>query len=945
MKRQQGTDPTRAEAPAEPAPPSVVDELTAYARLDAPALFERLGTSPDLGLDEAEARSRLRRYGANALPEPRERGFARLFLDQLREPLVLILLAAALLSALLREWVDTAVIAVVVLLNGLIGASQEQSAAAALAALRRMTAPTARVCRAGRLRTVPSSQLVPGDLIHVEAGDRVPADARLIEATALRVNEAPLTGESLPVEKQAAPLTGPPPEGVGDLVNLLFSGTTLTYGNGRAVVVATGSRTAFGRLAGLVAREPEERTPLQRRMAEVGRTLGAAAGFLVALVLAAGLLRGLGWLEMLLTAVSLAVAAIPEGLPAVVTVVLALGVRRMAERNAIVRRLAAVETLGTATVIVSDKTGTLTQNRMTVQQLLVPDPEGRPAGVHRRESERLGHPLSPGEEALREPVRRLLSAACLASDARLERGEDGMPEVVGDPTEGALLLAAAENGLDPARLLSRWPREGALPFDSDRKRMTTLHRDPEGGWRTLTKGAPDLLLPLCDRIRTPSGLLPLDEPERARWLEANRRLARQALRVLAVAERVWSHSPGPMEAEQVERGLVFLGLVGMADPLRPEARESVRLAQRAGIRTLLVTGDHAATAAAISRQLGLLEEEPARSGRAETALSRGGTGSGLLTGREVEELDDDALAEAVGRVRVYARVSPEHKLRIVRALQARGEVVAVTGDGVNDAPALRGADIGCAMGRTGTDVAREASDMVLVDDNYATIVEAVRQGRVIYANIRKSIYYLLSCNVGEITAIFLAILFGLGSPLTPVQILWLNLVTDSLPALALGMEPPEPDVMDRPPRDPRESLFAGSMAPLLLVQGVGLGLLALGVFAWGHATGSVERAESLAFATLAFGQLVQSFNARSIEQSLFRLAPLANRSLLGAVGLSALLGLAILLQPWLRWLFGTAALSPGDWAVVLLALVLVLLLGEGGKAVLRAVRALRGGAG
>ncbi|BAS29211.1 ATPase [Limnochorda pilosa] len=916
-----------------------------WATTDSLVVAQELGVAPDRGLSQEEAARRLAAHGPNRLEEPPGRSFARMLWDQVTEILVLILLGAAVLSAVLGEWADVAVILLIVVLNAFLGASQECRAEASLAALKRMGAPGARVVREGHLREVAAQELVPGDVIQVEAGDHVPADARILEAAALRVDESALTGESEPVEKGPAPLDATGVHGLGDLGNLLFSGTTVAYGRARAVVYATGMRTALGRIAGLLASEPAEATPLQRRMAEVGRTLGLAAGVLVAVVFIVGLLRGQPIIQMLLTAVSLAVAAIPEGLPAIVTIVLALGVQRMAERRAIVRRLPAVETLGTATVIASDKTGTLTLNRMTVTHLVTPVAEygvstdGTGDGPEAATGEGGGAGTAtlllagPPADGLAADLAWLLAGAALANDARVEE-EDGVWRPVGDPTETALLEAARRLGLELTELEQALPRQAELPFDSDRKRMTTFHlvgdqarvvlgdrRDLAGRGPVLafTKGAPDLVLERCSRILRGEGTDLLDETERARILEANDRMARGALRVLAVACRSWDAVPEPLEAETAERDLILLGLVGMIDPPRAEAAASVQEARRAGIRTLMVTGDHATTAEAIAR-----------------SLSLAGPGDpGALSGRELDRLDDEALRETVRRVSLFARVSPEHKLRIVRALKANGEVVAVTGDGVNDAPALKGADIGCAMGITGTDVAREAADMVLADDNYATIVSAVREGRVIYANIRKSIHYLLSCNVGEIVAIFFGIALGMGSPLTPIQILWVNLVTDGLPALALGVEPPEPGVMDRSPRNPRESVFGGGIGGLTIWQGALIGLLTLGVFAWARQMGDLARAQTLAFATLAFAQLAHSFNVRSAFGSLFRIGWFSNRPLLLAVATSGLLQCAVLVLPFLAPFFDVTGLSSREAAVIAAASVAPWVVVEGVKAVLR----------
>lgn len=880
-----------------------------WAQADAVYVLNELGSDPQKGLSSEEAARRLKEYGPNRLAAAPRRTFFQMLWEQLTEPLVLILFGAAVLSAVLAEWTDVVVILAIALLNAVLGASQERRAEASLEALKRMGAPTARVVRDGHVRHVPVEEIVPGDVLLLEAGDSVPADARVLEAASLQADESTFTGESEPVTKRVEPLDPPKVHGFGDLANLVFNGTTITYGRGAAVVYATGMNTALGKIAGLLADEPDEQTPLQRKMAEVGRTLGLAAGVLVLLVFVIGLLQGQALVDMLMTSVSLAVAAIPEGLPAIVTIVLALGVQRMAERRAIVRRLPAVETLGAATVIASDKTGTLTLNRMTVTHLVTFAGEVRLEVEAGDKTSELDGPPAPD-------VAWLVAGGALANDARLEE-EKGEVKPVGDPTETALLLAARRLGLSLEALARAVPREVELPFDSERKRMTTFHRLSEASERFLpdasqlgpviafTKGAPDVVLERCSRVLTADGIRPLSASDRERMLAENARLAYQSLRVLAVACRPWPAPPDPLEPETAEQDMIFIGLIGMLDPPRPEVAQSIQEAKEAGIRTLMVTGDHAATAAAIAKRLDLIDSDEAR----------------VISGRELDDMDDQALREAVKMVNVFARVSPEHKLRIVRALKANGAVVAVTGDGVNDAPALKGADIGCAMGVTGTDVSRAAADMVLADDNYATIVAAVREGRVIYDNIRKAIHYLLSCNIGEIVAIFLGIALGLGSPLTPIQILWVNLVTDGLPALALGVEPAEPGIMRRRPRQPKESVFSGGLGVNIIWQGLLLGLLTLGVYWWGLNHGTPAEARTLAFATLAFTQLAHSFNVRSADASLFAIGWLSNRPLLLAVAASALLQIVVLTVPFLSTVFDVTAPAAHRWWPLLPATV------------------------
>lgn len=906
--------------PPDTQPPATggIDGHLYWATVDAKAAAAKLEVDADLGLSTEEARQRLAKHGPNRLAEARGRNFFDMLRDQMTEPLVFVLMAAAALSALLREWTDVAVILAIAGLNAVLGASQERRAEASLAALQRMGAPTAKVFRDGHLREAPAEELVPGDVILLEAGDRVPGDARLVEAASLRADESALTGESEPVEKSPAPLGPADVHGLGDFRNLVFSGTAIAYGRGRAVVYGTGMSTALGSIAGLLASEPREPTPLQRKMAEVGRTLGMAAGVLVLLVFVIGLWRGQPVIDMLLTAVSLAVAAIPEGLPAIVTIVLALGVQRMAERNAVVRRLPAVETLGAANVIASDKTGTLTLNRMTVTRLATP-----------RAELDLDNASIEDVDRLPPDVAALAVGAALANDGRLEE-EAGTVTPVGDPTDTALLVAARRLGFRLDALNEAFPRLSELPFDSDRKRMTTFHRVAEGAERflprlakpghvvALTKGAPDVVVDRCTVVMGSDGVRPMTPDQRERILAANDRLAGQALRVLAVAGRAWGAVPDPPAPERIEEEMVFLGLIGMLDPPRPEAARSIKEAKSAGIRTLMVTGDHAATAAAIARRLELVDP-------GETLQ--------VVSGRELEQMDDPTLRQVVQSVSVFARVSPEHKLRIVRALKANGAVVAVTGDGVNDAPALKGADIGCAMGVNGTDVSRAAADMVLADDNYATIVAAVREGRVIYDNIRKSIHYLLSCNIGEIVAIFLGIALGLGAPLTPIQILWVNLVTDGLPALALGVEPAEPGIMNRRPRNPKDSIFSGGLGAQVLWQGIMLGLLTLGVYWWGLTHAGPSQARTMAFGTLAFTQLTHSVNVRSPRAGLSHIGWFSNPPLLLAVATSAALQVAVMSVPFLAAVFDVVPVEGSYWRLLVPLVLAPLLVVEAAKGV------------
>lgn len=874
-------------------------EAKKWHALDIQEVCRELKTGVDRGIDTGEAAERLKTYGPNSLREQPPRSLWSMFIGQMREALVLILLAAAVVSGIVGEWEDTVVILVIVVFNAVIGVFQENKAENALRALKAMTKPLAKAVRGGSAVQISAEDLVPGDVVLLDAGDSVPADLRLVEAASLRADESALTGESAPVEKRPGSIADPDAP-VGDRTNMAFMGTAITGGRGRGILVETGMGTQIGRIAQLLTEAVTESTPLQKRLDRLGKTLGIAAGAIVLLVFFIGLARGQSLQEMFMVSISLAVAAVPEGLPAVVTVVLALGVTRMSRRNAIIRRLPAVETLGTATVICSDKTGTLTKNEMTVTNLYVFDRMAQVTGAGYDPS---GGFLDAAEnkiDPLEDPaLRLLLLGGLLNSDAGLEETGTGF-RVIGDPTEGALLVAAVKAGLAGEAEKKSFPRLAEIPFDSDRKMMTTFHRAGETVI-SYTKGAPDVLISRCTGIMTAEGAAGLTGEARSRLLEVNSRFASRGQRVLALATRQWAGLPEDITAAAAEKDLTFAGFFAMQDPPRPEAGRAVALCRRAGIRVVMITGDHQETAAAIAGELGIMRE-----------------GDQGLTGGQLEKMGEEELRSRVNQVSVYARVSPEHKLRIVDALKHHGHVVAMTGDGVNDAPALKRADIGAAMGISGTEVAKEASDMVLQDDNFATIVSAVEQGRTIYNNIRGSIQYLLSCNTGEIVAIFTALALGLGSPLSPIQILWLNLVTDGPPALALGLEPPQRGIMSRPPRRPGEGIFSGGVGTAILWQGAVIGLISLGAYwlalVWGR---TLEEARTMAFITLALSQLVHSFNTRSLDKSLFSLGLFSNRSLVLAFMVSAAALLAVVLTPFLREVFDTAVLRQSDWALVL----------------------------
>ena len=853
-------------------------------------VLERLDTHPDRGLSQEEAARRLERWGENRLRTPKPPGRLRRCLAQLKDPMILVLLAAAGISWLAgggRDWLDAVIILVIVAVNTVISVAQEDNARKALEALDRLSAPQARVIRAGEEVRLDSALLVPGDLILLEAGDLVPADGRILWEAGLQTDESAMTGESLPVRKGAG--GGLPPDTpLAERRNMVLSGTVVTVGRARAAVTATGMDTEMGRIAGLLLDQGQGQTPLQRRMQEVSQVLSLVCVGVCALLFGVGLLQHRDLPELFLTAVALAVAAIPEGLPAIVTIVLALGVGRMAKKNAVIKRLPAVETLGCASVICSDKTGTLTRNRMTAAALWPPAPD-----------------LS----------RRVLLLGTLCAD--VGRGADGA--LTGDPTETAIVRRAGEAGLDKARLDRDYPRRGEAPFDAVRKRMATCHLQPDGALLIAVKGAPEAVLDRCVRVLAPGGRTrPLDAAERRRIQDQCRTMAGKALRVLAVAQREAGEGPAVLTAEALERELTFVGLVGLLDPPRKEVRQAVAQCARAGIRPVMITGDHRDTAVAIARELNILRP-----------------GDRAIDGPGLDALSQDLLEENVGRFSVYARVTPEHKMRIVRAWQKGGHVVAMTGDGVNDAPALRAADIGCAMGRTGTDVAKGAADMILTDDNFATVVTAVEQGRGVYANIRKAIHYLLSCNIGEILAIFVAtVLPFLRAPLTPVQLLWLNLVTDSLPALALGMEPVEAGVMDRPPRARTEPLFTRAFAWRLAWQGALVGGLTLGAYVLGLARfGGHGAGNTMAFATLTLSQLFHAFDVRSEEVSLVRLGVGSNPAMVRAFLAGLALQGAVLLIPPLQGAFGVVPMGLAQWGAVLALAVTPLAVCEGEKAV------------
>jgi len=888
------------------------------------------------GLSQSEARERIEKFGANELSERPRPGFLALLWDQFNNYLVIILIIAAGVSLSLGEVVDSIAILVIVVLNSVVGVIQESKAEQALAALQKMAAPQAQVIRDGRQMTVPGREIVVGDIVVLEAGNYVPADLRLIETINLKIEEASLTGESVPVEKNSAVVLDSEIP-LGERSNSAFMGTLISYGRGRGLVTGTGMNTQIGLIAEMIQSFETEPTPLQKKLEHLGKVLGTACLGICAVVFIYGLFRdthltqalGGGFFEYLkaeekdivnlfMTAVSLAIAAVPEGLPAIVTICLALGMQRMIKHHALIRKLPAVETLGCATVVCTDKTGTLTQNEMTVVQawtggkrLRISGEGYSPEGAFRIGDDEFAA-RSDADTAL------LLHGALLCNDALLEEKTDDAGSrswrIVGDPTEGALVVAAAKSGYSRDEASLVLPRVQEVPFDSDRKRMSTIHRADSEAAAALfaglgvtpliafVKGAPDVILELCTQQLEGGQAVALSDAQRSAILEQNHLMASSALRVLAVACRPLAELPSTISPETVEKNLVFVGLLGMIDPPRPEVIDALKRSRSAGLKSVMVTGDYQDTAAAIARDIGL--------------LTPGGL---VLTGPEIEKLSDQELADRVDQLDVCCRVSPQHKTRIVDALKARGHVVAMTGDGVNDAPALKRANIGIAMGITGSDVAKQTADMILTDDNFASIVAAIEQGRIIYSNIRKFVYFLLACNVGEILIIFGSMVIGLPIPLKPVQLLWLNLVTDGAPALALGLEKGDPDIMAQPPRSPTEPVINRDMAIGIGVVGVvdALAVLAAFYLALQRYPGQLAVAQTIAFATLCSSELIRAFTARSEYHSVFSIGVFSNRAMVWAVGVSLLLVLMVIYVPFLQPFFDTVPLTVGDWLMML----------------------------
>jgi len=861
-------------------------------------LVEGLQSNLKRGLSYRQVEERLESIGPNRLPDNSGHSLFSLFIGQFQDFMVLVLIVAVIISGFLGEYADAIAILSIVILNAIMGFVQEFRAEKSLQALKELSAPKARVLREGEMEEVASEELVPGDIIFIEIGDKIPVDARIIESSTLEVNESSLTGESLPVAKKSCNLTSDVDIAIGDRTNMIHMGTVVTKGRCKAVITETGLDTEMGQIANLLHESEDSTTPLQQRLEDLGKGIVLICLLACAAVVALGVVKGEPLYKMFLSGVSLAVAAIPEGLPAIVTLALAIGVQRMIKRNAIVRKLPAVETLGCATVICSDKTGTLTKNEMTVQKVY--------------SNGRLYH--CEDEEFNEKALVNALEIGAICNNAKLKRKgslnkkfkdtsyrKRSKREVIGEPTEGALILAADDAGIDKEELDNRFSKRIEIPFDSSRKRMSVIVKDNKK-YTLYIKGAPDVLLKRCNRYLENGKTRSLGEAKRKEILKENENLANQALRVLAVGYRELSGKLNENNLERYENEIVFVGLIGMIDPPRPEVANAIRLCKQAGIKPKMVTGDHKNTATSIAKRLDLLE-----------------VGDKVITGQDLMKLTDEQLERDIDKISVFARVSPQDKLRIVKILQKKGHIVAMTGDGVNDAPAIKEADIGIAMGQKGTDVTQEASALILADDNFATIVAAVEEGRGIYDNIRKFIRYLLSCNVGEILTMFLSSLLGLPLPLIPIQILWVNLVTDGLPALALGIDPADDDIMDRSPRPKEESIFAGGLKWRICGQGILIGFGTLLVFLFGlRYSKSLETARTMAFTNLVMAQLFFVFSCRSEKYSILQINPFTNIYLLVAVLFSFGMHVMVLYLPIFQSLFKTTLLVKGEWAFVLL---------------------------
>jgi len=876
-------------------------------------LISELNTNLEKGLTQEEAKKRLEKYGPNELKEEAKESMLSKIIAQFKDFLILILIGASIISFIVGEKVDAAVIIAIVIVNAILGLYQEGKAEKALEALKKMSAPNAKVIRDGNISVVPSNTIVPGDIVILETGDIIPADLRLIESSNLKIEEASLTGESVPVEKDSEVVLDKDVS-LGDRLNMAYMSTIVSYGRGKGIVVGTGHNTEIGKIATMIQTYEDESTPLQKKLNQLGKMLGTITLLVCAAVFGLGVLQKRDVLEMFLTAISLAVAAVPEGLPAIVTIVLALGMNRMVQRNAIVKKLLAVETLGTTTYICSDKTGTLTQNEMTVVKaytdgkiIEVTGTGYEPKGQFKVED----RSFNPNESI---NVNTLISIGALCNDATIDKTDDGY-KVLGDPTEGALVTLAGKANITKDEINSKYPRIEEIPFDSDRKMMTTFHSNFfPGKVVSFTKGAPDILINRSSKIYLNGEIVPFTDDLKKQVLDINTQFSREALRVLAVAFRQFDSLPKDISSETIENDMVFVGLVGMIDPPREEAKEAIRKCKNAGIHTVMITGDYKETAFAIAKQLGMAEREDQ-----------------AIMGRQLDNLSDEELKELVKEKRVYARVSPEHKVKIVDALKANGEIVAMTGDGVNDALALKKADIGVSMGITGTDVAKNTADVILTDDNFASIVAAVEEGRIIYSNIKKFVFFLLSCNIGEVLIIFLSMLFGFQVPLEPIQLLWLNLVTDSFPALALGMEKGDPEIMDIPPRNPNEPILDKAMIRALVIQSISICIATIGAYIWGmnkYGTDNLTMARTISFTTLITAELLRAYSSRSLTHSIFHIGVFSNKTMTRSTLLSFLLLLVVIYVPFLQPIFDTYTVGLADWFMIIVFSAIPLAIGE-----------------
>ena len=837
---------------------------------------KQMQTNIEFGLNEKQVEDKQNKFGLNKLEEKKKESIVIKFIKQFNDFMIIILIIASIISAVVarlegsNDYFDSIIIIAIVVFNAIMGLVQEAKAEKSLEALKKMTAPTCRVKRNGKISTIKSEQIVPGDIVLLEAGNYVPADCRLISSSNLKIEESSLTGETVPVLKEANSILKEK-TALGDMVNMAFSTTIVVNGHGEAIVTDIGMNTKVGKIAKMIITNEAPETPIQKKLEEVGKSLGIACLGICLLIFVIGLLKKIEPIEMFMTSVGLAVAAIPEGLPAIVTIMLSIGVTKMARKNSIIRKLPAVETLGSSSVICSDKTGTLTQNKMQVTKI---------ANIN-------------GETNDKEYIKWLMGMATMCTDVEISK-ENGKMELTGEPTEKAIVSKALDEGQNKNELYNVMKRVKDIPFDSSRKMMTTIHKMPNG-YRVITKGAPDVLLKRCNKVYDNGNVTTLDYSKTKLIENQNNKMADEALRVLAIAYLDIPSLPSKIDTETVEKNLIFIGLIGMIDPPREGVKEAVATCKKAGIKTVMITGDHIITAKAIAKDLGILR------------------GSDLaITGEELDKIPQAVLQRNIMNYSVFARVTPEHKVRIVKAYQSTGAVVAMTGDGVNDAPALKNADIGIAMGKNGTDVAKNAADMVLTDDNFVTIVEAVKQGRNIFDNIKKAVHFLIATNIGEIVTIFLGLILGLKSPLLAIQLLWINLVTDSLPAIALGLEKPEADIMDKKPRDSKKGIFADGLWQRIITEGTMLGILTLVAFSVGNYLYDIEVGRTMAFVSLGLLELVHSFNIKS-EESIFRVGLFENKYLLGAFILGALLQVVVVVIPSVAEVFKLVPLTQVQW--------------------------------